>query len=565
MVNFDAKARSAMPQLGITTDNFIRQLLDEQQQLTAVGEFSSWHDQSPIAHGSHYRSMLPSAAPKAGEQFAFEVDLDACSGCKACVTACHNLNGLEEQETWRHVGMLLGIDDVSRPQQYVTTACHHCVEPGCLQGCPVNAYDKDLVTGIVRHLDDQCIGCQYCILMCPYEVPQYSESKGIVRKCDMCRQRLEVGSPPACVAGCPNQAIRISIVSQDAARLRAVQSLFLAASPDPQITIPTTVYKSSRSREVLSSDSSRTTVVSARNELPTVAHAHWPLVVMLVLTQLSVGALFIERILTITGAIHFDLSLTLLATSAVVGVVGGNAAALHLGKPFGAWRAWIGLRTSWLSREIIALGLYGGINCVAVSLAYFRYEPWASIALAIALAVGIIGVVSSAMIYVATRRALWSLPSTLTRFFACMLGLGLSLATAVAVVGEARSSVVILLAVGSTSVGAVQLIAVYEPRLHLYSAEQDHRSRSMRRTSLLLATALADQFQIQLITLTFGGLFIPGLLLLMALKSPLQLDYQAPLVPLAIVGLLILLGGNLLERLLFFQSCAPAKMPGDDR
>src|SRR5690606_34885961 len=56
--------------------------------------------------------------------------------------------------------------------QHVTTACHHCVEPGCLHGCPVLAYEKDPVTGIVRHLDDQCIGCTYCVLMCPYEVPQ---------------------------------------------------------------------------------------------------------------------------------------------------------------------------------------------------------------------------------------------------------------------------------------------------------------------------------------------------------------------------------------------------------
>ena len=71
-------------------------------------------------------------------------------------------------------------------QQTVTTACHHCVEPACLEGCPVLAYEKDAETGIVRHLDDQCIGCQYCVLKCPYDVPKYSAKRGIVRKCDMC-------------------------------------------------------------------------------------------------------------------------------------------------------------------------------------------------------------------------------------------------------------------------------------------------------------------------------------------------------------------------------------------
>ena len=66
--------------------------------------------------------------------------------------------------------------------------------------CPVNAYEKDPITGIVKHLDDQCFGCQYCTLACPYEVPKYHAGKGIVRKCDMCSSRLEVGEAPACGA-----------------------------------------------------------------------------------------------------------------------------------------------------------------------------------------------------------------------------------------------------------------------------------------------------------------------------------------------------------------------------
>ena len=98
---------------------------------------------------------------------------------------------------WRSVGLLHGGTSELPVIQHVTTACHHCVEPACLQGCPVKAFEKDPVTGIVKHLDDQCIGCQYCMLKCPYDVPKYSKSKGIVRKCDMCSDRLAADEAPA--------------------------------------------------------------------------------------------------------------------------------------------------------------------------------------------------------------------------------------------------------------------------------------------------------------------------------------------------------------------------------
>ena len=139
----------------------IKTFLAEQPVPTAVDRFSQRHtrNEEPL-QAKYYRDLIPSTAPGAGEQYAFEVDLDSCSGCKACVTACHNLNGLEADELWRNVGLLHGGSSELPVMQHVTTACHHCIEPACLDGCPVNAYEKDPQTGIVRHLDDQCIGCQ---------------------------------------------------------------------------------------------------------------------------------------------------------------------------------------------------------------------------------------------------------------------------------------------------------------------------------------------------------------------------------------------------------------------
>ena len=188
-------------------------LLEEQRTLTAVDRFARQHEQHDFpAQQKHYRDLIPLNAPKHGEQYAFAVDLDACTGCKACVSACHSLNGLDDGELWREVGLLHGGSSREPYAQTVTTACHHCADPACANGCPVLAYEKDAATGIVRHLDDQCIGCQYCVLKCPYDVPKYSEKKGIVRKCDMCHGRLAAGEAPACVQACPTEAIRIELV-----------------------------------------------------------------------------------------------------------------------------------------------------------------------------------------------------------------------------------------------------------------------------------------------------------------------------------------------------------------
>lgn len=135
--------------------NLIDRLLAEQKQLqTPVARFSENHHRQPDL-AEHYRSLIPLTKPEVGEQYAFEVSLDRCTGCKACVSACHSLNGLDDHEAWRDTGTLLGGEDLPGWQQTVTTACHHCADPACLNGCPVGAYEKDADTGIVRHLDDQ--------------------------------------------------------------------------------------------------------------------------------------------------------------------------------------------------------------------------------------------------------------------------------------------------------------------------------------------------------------------------------------------------------------------------
>ena len=71
------------------------------------------------------------------------------------------------------------------------------------------AYDKDPITGIVRHLDDQCIGCQYCVAGCPFDIPRFDPASKKVYKCTLCVDRVTSGLEPACVVVCPTEALLV--------------------------------------------------------------------------------------------------------------------------------------------------------------------------------------------------------------------------------------------------------------------------------------------------------------------------------------------------------------------
>ena len=158
-------------------------------------------------------SRIPDRAPDIGEQYRFHFDMGQCIGCKCCVVACNEQNGNPASINWRRVSEIEGGWFPNASRSFLSMGCNHCVEPTCLTGCPVDAYTKDPLTGIVGHSADQCIGCQYCTWNCSYGVPQYNHERGVVGKCDMCHGRLEEGQAPACVSACPEGAIQIEIVN----------------------------------------------------------------------------------------------------------------------------------------------------------------------------------------------------------------------------------------------------------------------------------------------------------------------------------------------------------------
>jgi Fe-S-cluster-containing dehydrogenase component/DMSO reductase anchor subunit len=553
--------------------DLLTRLLEEQQSLSAVDRFTNWHhrngENGKHAASSHsvlstessprYRSLVPATPPGPGQQYAFEVDLDRCSGCKACVAACHTLNGLDDNETWRDVGLLVGGSRTAPVMQHVTAACHHCLQPACMIACPVNAYEKDPVTGIVKHLDDQCFGCQYCRMACPYDVPKYHPAKGIVRKCDMCSSRLAVGEAPACVQACPHEAIRIQVVDVAQVIDDVEAAVFLPAAPDPQITLPTTTYKTKRPfpRNLLPADYLR---VNPQD-------AHWPLVVMLVLTQLSVGAFTAGLGLELWLSDSFVSALRPLhAVQALgFGLLALAASLFHLGRPQFAFRAVLGLRHSWLSREIVAFGAFAGLATLYAA-SVFVVGPWSRWLGWSVAATGIVAVFCSTMIYVFTQRECWSFVRVGVRFALSSALLGIAtvwLSILVATLAWPSPALTRLVLVASVPLCQALLVAtvlklVWEGAVfrHLLS----RRMTPLRRSALLLTNELSSVTLARFAAGVLGGTLMPAFLLSQAATGELPQFVITS-------GLLFAacLTGELLERYLFFAACAAPRMPGGPR
>jgi len=507
--------------------------LREQQTLrTPVALFSDEYDSKSVRE--RFTHLIPLSKPNPGEQYGFEVDLDACTGCKACVAACHSLNGLDEGESWRDMGLLVG----TRKQPYlqtVTTACHHCAEPACAEGCPVLAYDKDAVTGIVRHLDDQCIGCSYCILKCPYDVPKFNLKRGIVRKCDMCQGRLAEGEAPACVQACPNEAIKIKVVKLDAVPDRGQ---IIAGAFDSSYTRPTTTYISEKPVP-----SAAKAADASRIELD---HGHEPLAWMLVLTQMSAGTFIGCAVAMWMNALTLQQAAITSAAALFIGLAGIALSVLHLGQPLKAWRAFLGWRKSWLSREIIAFGaLPGGGAAITVTWWLGNFE-WMRLAITGTAVAALVAVLCSVMVYVDTRRPFWSLTMTAGKFCGTMLLLGTGVCSAVWI----WFGIVAVYWMMAIKVLLRWSLSIWEISRFRLALEDD--SCPWHKSARVMQKHLSHHLELRGLSLIMTGLMIPVLISAGASAHWMLL-----------LSLLLTFGSQLIERRYFFTAAAGSKMPGN--
>jgi len=162
-------------------------------------------------------------------------DATLCIGCKLCEVGCKEYNDMPPEQTslvddlnvpliWDNGDDLTAKtmnkiklfrngnaskkDSATDGYAFIKRACMHCVDPDCVSACPVTALDKDPVTGVVTYDAKACIGCRYCQVACPFNVPKFEWDDPFPKivKCQMCDHVQESGGMPGCCYYCPTGA-----------------------------------------------------------------------------------------------------------------------------------------------------------------------------------------------------------------------------------------------------------------------------------------------------------------------------------------------------------------------
>jgi formate dehydrogenase beta subunit len=164
-------------------------------------------------------SALASGGGDPAHHYGMLYDATRCIGCNACTNACRDWNNTTPEvddnglfdaprelsaDTWTLIQLYQGEGETS----FVKRQCMHCVDPACASACPASALQK-LENGAVVYDRTRCIGCRYCMVACPFQVPRFEwdEVIPIISKCNLCSGRLELGRGPSCAEACPAGAL----------------------------------------------------------------------------------------------------------------------------------------------------------------------------------------------------------------------------------------------------------------------------------------------------------------------------------------------------------------------
>src|SRR6201997_4363572 len=211
-----------------------------------------------IVRISGHAGSIPGAGMNREFQVCKLVDTTTCIGCKACEVACLEWNGYTFSETtfdntyqtmpetaWNYWNLIKfnehEREDGSLMLLMRKDQCMHCEEPGCLIACPADGAIVQYTNGIVDFNQANCIGCQYCVTGCPFNIPKFNAATKKVYKCTLCSDRVGAGLEPACIKSCPTGCLHFGskedmkdLAEKRAAQIRANTSHKNAGVYDPE-------------------------------------------------------------------------------------------------------------------------------------------------------------------------------------------------------------------------------------------------------------------------------------------------------------------------------------------
>jgi len=130
-------------------------------------------------------------------QKSLHIDIDKCTGCMQCETAC----SYDNEGSFNPSKSRIKVFNFHDEGRFVPYTCTQCDEAWCMSACPVDAISVDMATGAKIVSDALCVGCKVCTIACPFGTVNYNVDTGKVIKCDLCEGN------PACVTACPTAAI----------------------------------------------------------------------------------------------------------------------------------------------------------------------------------------------------------------------------------------------------------------------------------------------------------------------------------------------------------------------
>ena len=489
--------------------------------------------------------------PKVGEQYRFHFDATACIGCHCCEVACNEQNNNSADVKWRRVAETQSGIFPNVKNHFNSMSCNHCIEPECLKGCPTESYIK-LDNGIVFHDDESCIGCQYCTWNCPYEVPVFNKDRGIVTKCHMCHEKLAVGQTPACVQACPSGAIAIEIVNVKEWLEKDMKESGIAPNlPDIEITKPTTRYTIDETADMTPAD----------EHIIKPNHSEWPLVFMTVLTQISLGGFATAFLGESANLFGFNLPTPNFVMMAIIFLLSAIAlplSALHLGKPLKAMTAMKNIKTSWLSREALWLGVYTLGTFLVALLYFFEFSQTVKFLLEIAtLAAGIYGIYAQSMIYRIKARPSWNKKET-TKIFFNVSYIGLLLVSLILVLNNHYSTASVILPL-ALFIAYLQ----YEElkRLKDFYSSLDEKTKNfyqLNKTKFLYEVNFKKHLDFRTKSLYVGSLGLPLFTMFLLANE----SYSFTIFILTI-SLIISFSSEIVSRLLFYKTAVPLGLAGN--